>query len=142
MYNNFIQILIIISLMKIITIESYSLNLYVLKLIKDKYYVGISRNDITIRYNQHLKGQGATWTRIYKPLYIIESIKTNTMFDEDKYTKMYMNKFGIENVRGGSYSNIILEDYQLKTLDKEFKNVNNLCFKCGEKGHFASNCNK
>lgn len=138
----FYKIQIIILLMKIITIEPYSLNLYVLKLIKDKYYVGISRNDITIRYKQHLKGNSATWTRMYKPLYIIESIKTNTMFDEDKYTKIYMNKFGIENVRGGSYSNIILEDYQLKTLDKEFKNVNNLCFKCGEKGHFAANCNK
>ncbi len=117
-----------------------SFNLYVLRLIKDKYYVGITHNDPLIRFNQHKYGIGAQWTKLYKPLNIVETFKSTNMFDEDKLTKMYMNKFGIENVRGGSYAKINLEEYQLKALKMELCTANNLCFKCGKRGHFAFNC--
>jgi len=116
-------------------------NLYVLKLIKNKYYVGITRKNVLDRLNQHKNGIGAEWTKIYKPISIIESFEINNIFEEDKYTKMYMNKFGIENVRGGSYAKINLEEYQQKTLKLELMSVNQLCYKCGKTGHFACNCN-
>ncbi len=115
-------------------------NLYVLRLIQDKYYVGITWKNVIERFSQHKKGIGAQWTKLYKPIDIIESIKTNNIFEEDKYTKMYMNKYGIENVRGGSYSRIKLEEFQIKAIKRELQSANHLCFKCGKLGHFASNC--
>ena len=63
-----------------------------------------------------------------------------------------MSKYGIDNVsdrwshaaqsaaRGGSYSELTLPDYKIKTLDAELSTVNNACFKCGKKGHYANNC--
>lgn len=115
-------------------------NLYVLKLIKDKYYVGITQKDLGARFLQHEQGIGASWTKLYKPISIIETLRTTNRFDEDKWTKMYMDKYGIENVRGGSYTKINLDEYQLKALKLELKTVNNLCFKCGKSCHFASEC--
>ena len=115
-------------------------NLYVLKLIKGKYYVGITYKNISVRVYQHEIGIGSEWTKLYKPISIIETLKTNNIFEEDKYTKMYMNKFGIENVRGGSYTKINLEEYQKKALELELRSANQLCFKCGKLGHFASKC--
>lgn len=115
-------------------------HLYVLRLTNDKYYIGISHKNIFERFSQHKQGKGAEWTKIYKPIDIIESFRTNNIFEEDKYTKMYMNKFGIENVRGGSYSNIKLKEYQIKAIELELKSANFLCFKCGKFGHFASKC--
>lgn len=117
-----------------------SFNLYVLKLIKDKYYVGITYRDLSIRFSQHQQGIGASWTKLYKPISIIETLKTSNKFDEDKWTKMYMNKYGIENVRGGSYVKINLEKFQIKALKIELCTANNLCFKCNKFGHFASKC--
>lgn len=64
------------------------------------------------------------FTKQYKPLEIIETILTNDITDEDKITKKYMSNHGIDNVRGGSYTNIELEDWQMKALYNELKYIN------------------
>lgn len=133
----YILILIIIMFIK----KSLSFNIYVLELVKNKFYVGKTNNNVLYRFNQHKIGIGSQWTKIYQPLKILEHFETNDNFDEDKYTKKYMNSYGIDNVRGGSYSNIKLTDWQIKTIEHELKTSNNLCFICGNPGHFASNCN-
>lgn len=114
--------------------------IYVLQLIKNKIYVGKTLNNVYLRYNQHINGNGSSWTKKYKPIKIIEHFQSNDKFEEDKCTKKYMELYGIENVRGGSYTNIQLANWQIKALEQEFKTANNLCFRCGKFGHFASNC--
>lgn len=119
-------------------IESF--NIYVLKLVQGKYYIGKTYKDVSQRFIQHKKGLGAEWTKLYKPIEIIKFFQTTDKFQEDLSTKQYMDKFGIENVRGGSYTKIHLDDCQLRALEMELKTANNLCFKCGKSGHFASVC--
>jgi hypothetical protein len=41
----------------------------------------------------------------------------------DYYVKKYMCEFGIENVRGGTYSQECLEEYMVKTLMREIENA-------------------
>ena len=48
-------------------------NLYVLKLVKNKYYVGITCKNVHVRVSQHKNGKGAAWTKLYKPVNVIES---------------------------------------------------------------------
>lgn len=119
-----------------------SFNLYVLKLIQDKFYIGKTTQNVYNRFNQHKIGIGSSWTKLYKPIKILEKFETRDKFEEDKYTKKYMDLYGIDNVRGGSYSNIILTDWQIKAIKRELETSNDLCFKCGKSGHFAYNCNK
>lgn len=119
-----------------------SFNLYVLKLTDNKFYVGKTSKNVIDRFKIHKNGTGAIWTKLYKPLKILEQFESNDKFDEDKYTKKYMNKYGIQNVRGGSYCNINLMDWQIKALEHELKTTNDLCFNCGKVGHFASECHK
>lgn len=117
-----------------------SFNIYVLKLVQDKYYIGKTYKDINKRFTQHSKGCGAEWTKLYKPVKMIEFFQTTNKFQEDLSTKKYMDKFGIKNVRGGSYTKIHLDNYQLTTLELELKTANDLCFKCGKSGHLNSEC--
>ncbi len=50
-------------------------------------------------------------------------------------SKIYMKKYGIKNVRGGSYVTIKLNKNQIIFIKKEIYMADNRCLKCGRKGH-------
>jgi predicted GIY-YIG superfamily endonuclease len=114
---------------------------YSIKLNNNKYYIGKTyRTDIEQRFQEHVNNCGSEWTKKYSPIELIEFYKTENEFEEDVLTKKYMLKYGIDNVRGGSYTKIILEEWQIKSLEQELRSVQNTCFNCGECGHFVQNC--
>jgi hypothetical protein len=112
---------------------------YVLKLENDKYYVGRS-NNVDNRICQHFANNGPLFTKINKPISIEKIYDNCDDYDEDKYTKMYMNIYGIDNVRGGSYIFLQFPQEVRKMLEKEFKTANNQCFRCGRNSHYINNC--
>lgn len=114
-------------------------NIYILKLEGGRYYVGKSDN-IMKRYEQHLSGDGSAWTKKYKPISIEKTVKNASPFDEDRYIKEYMSKYGIDNVRGGSYCEIFLDDSQRVAIERECRGASDACQGCGKKGHFIKFC--
>jgi predicted GIY-YIG superfamily endonuclease len=114
-------------------------NIYVLKLQGGKYYVGKS-SDVIGRYQQHVNGQGSSWTKKYKPMSLLECKSDVSPFEEDKVVKEYMSKYGIENVRGGSYTQVTLDTAQLDALNREIRGGTDACHQCGQKGHFVKFC--
>jgi predicted GIY-YIG superfamily endonuclease len=114
-------------------------SLYVLKLEKGKWYIGKSA-DIKKRYQQHLTGSGSAWTSKYPPKSLVESKPITSPHDENNLTKDYMKKYGVENVRGGSYSQVVLNDSTISVLKNEFLGNDNKCLNCGLAGHFANRC--
>jgi len=65
----------------------------------------------------------------YKPISIIAKMDDVDVLDVDKYVKKYMICFGIDNVRGGSYIDEILPEFQRVALASEFETAmkNNEC---------------
>jgi predicted GIY-YIG superfamily endonuclease len=114
--------------------------IYALQLASNKYYVGKTYIDEMTRVLDHFESNGSEWTKIYKPISILETYSTENSFEEDNLTKKYMINYGIDNVRGGAYTKIILEEWQIKSLEHEFKSVTDACFKCGQIGHFSNEC--
>lgn len=113
--------------------------IYVIKLENDKYYIG-KTNNLNKRFQQHVNGYGSEWTKKYKPIEIIEIIQDCDDFDENKYTKIYMNKYGIDNVRGGSYTSLFLSKEQIKFLENEITGTTDKCYYCNNSGHFIKDC--
>ena len=114
-------------------------NIYILRLEGGRYYVGKSDN-IMNRYVQHMNGSGSAWTRKYKPVALEKKIENVSPFEEDKYTKEYMSKYGMDKVRGGSYVEITLSDFQKQSLNTEMWAAKDCCTQCGRKGHFVKSC--
>jgi hypothetical protein len=46
-------------------------------------------------------------------------MEIHDFYDVDKYVKMFMHMFGIEKTRGGSYTDIVLKDAFLETIEHE-----------------------
>ena len=113
--------------------------LYVLKLENDKYYVG-KTNNLDRRISEHQNGKGSFWTKTHKFVSVIEVQYEMNSFHEDMLVKLYMKKFGISNVRGGTYSTLILTADQIKFLDTEITHSKNLCFHCKKDDHYIKNC--
>jgi len=114
-------------------------SIYILRLKGGKYYVGKSDNPLQ-RYQEHLEGCGSTWTCNHKPVDVVKVIPNASPFDEDKYVKEYMAKYGIDNVRGGSYSQIHLNEEQIIAIEREIRGATDTCMRCGREGHFAHDC--
>ncbi len=112
---------------------------YILKLKNKKYYVGKTTNP-KFRIQTHFDKSGSAWTKKYKPLSIVEIISGCDDFDEDKYTLIYMGKYGINNVRGGSFCEIKLSKTNLAIIHKMLTGSMNKCYNCGSSDHFANKC--
>lgn len=113
--------------------------IYVLKLISGKYYIG-KTTSLSKRIRQHMTGNGSLWTKMYKPVELIQTYYSHCIFDEDVTTKIMMLKHGIDNVRGGTYTQVILDECKKKVIEFEFRTALDLCFNCGKDTHFKSKC--
>ena len=121
-------------------------NIYVLQLEKGKYYVG--KTDHTFRrFNQHVSGEGAKWTQKYAVKDLFEFHKDMVGADENRITLLMMREYGIENVRGGSWTQIKLPKERVKSLKRRINGRkrtklkhNQKCTKCGRNSHVTKNC--
>lgn len=82
-------------------------SIYILSLEDGKYYIGRTSN-VEARIKAHFEGRGSVWTSLYKPIDVVKVYQNASEYDEDKYTLIYMDKYGIQNVRGGIYCQSIL----------------------------------
>ena len=115
--------------------------IYVLEQQCNKYYVGKTENP-KFRLDTHFKNGGCAWTKKYKPIQIIGLFPDCDAFDEDKYTIKYMKKYGIENVRGGSFCQVSLDRETTKCVERMIGSTDDKCHFCGKQGHFIRNCPK
>lgn len=113
--------------------------IYILQLQQGKYYIGKTNNP-EFRLGSHFNSNGSEWTKIYKPLRVVEVKPNCDKYDEDKITIQYMDKYGINNVRGGSFVSVKLDKPTIDFLNQMSNGTNDRCFVCGKAGHFAMNC--
>lgn len=111
---------------------------YVLGLEGGKYYIG-KTNNVCARLDEHSNGEGSEWTRNY-PMTNVQEIIENG--DEDSVTISYMNKFGADNVRGGSFCTMKLKDSEREVINKMIKTKSDACYTCGSHNHLMNSCHR
>jgi hypothetical protein len=100
--------------------------IYVLQLEEGKYYVGKTTRSVHVRYKEHETGHGAVWTRRYPPIRKLHDFNTDEDDAENKEVRRCMAQFGMDNVRGGSYSQVELSTKQMERLQRDIKQMERL----------------
>ena len=113
--------------------------IYVLQLEDDRFYVG-KTTDVGRRFIQHMSGEGAKWTQIYKPVSIVETRESKHELDEEMATLEWMDKKSVEMVRGDCFTSIRLTEEERMFITKKLNTMKNQCYLCNQQGHFANKC--
>jgi hypothetical protein len=89
--------------------------IYILQLKEEKWYIGKTESS-KFRIDKLFDCKGSGFTKKYPPEDIYQIIPECDKYDEDKYVKKYMDKYGIDNVRGGSYCRLELTEEEKKSI--------------------------
>ena len=83
---------------------------YVLELNGGNWYIGVSEH-LNTRLAQHMSGYGSRWSKMHgvKRLEAVKVLDTYNSTWEDTTTIIYMQKYGFQKVRGGSYCRIKMD---------------------------------
>lgn len=111
--------------------------IYGLSCAHGRYYVG--RCSDKSRINDHFMGVGAAWTKKYKPQHRL-FVEEGDRFDEDKHVLRLMSEYGVDKVRGGTFSRVVLPQSDLDAIERMMRGASDRCFHCGQPGHFVSQC--
>lgn len=96
--------------------------IYALKLLDDNYWIGRT-NNLNNAWFFHWN-IGNNWTQAYRPICVIEKLESKDKYDEDKMVLRYMEKYGIFNVRGGSFTDFTLKPFMRKYILLQIRNAN------------------
>ena len=96
---------------------------YILELNCGKYYVGntnesIDESNLGRQIGNHFRGNGALWTKKWLPLGVYGIFYNCAITDVDKHVIKMMKKVGINSVRGGSFCDVELQQFQINRLKK------------------------
>ena len=110
----------------------------VIALEKGRYYIG--KHSIS----NILDGLGPTWVKTYKPVKLIKQISESYEYDT---LLEYMEKYGIDYVRGYIYISMELSEYDKNIINKLLfgpKEISTevICIYCNQIGHNEHSCDK
>ena len=109
------------------------INLFIIKLKNDKWFLEYIIDE-ELNINNYFINRNYEFININAVEKIIEKKCLTNLFEIDKYVKEYMFKYGIDNVRGGSYKDTVLPNDKINSLKNEFDTINNII-------NNKSNCN-
>lgn len=101
--------------------------LYVLKLSKNKYYVGHT-DDLTNCFRDHNSGIHCLWTKKYKPIEYLEIIHKGDIWDLNILELKIFFKYGLENVRSFNYNSILLTEFEKSDLKNKIQKFQKIYF--------------
>ena len=112
---------------------------YVLVLQDDYYYIGSTSNIASrLTYHQQAPNKFVIAHGPIKHHCILarEATRRRALDMERTFAEGYAEKYGYDHVMGGGYVNW----RQFYPLANQTRHLNNLCFRCGQPGHYMKDC--
>lgn len=100
--------------------DTNKLYMYFISLEEEKMFL---HTDFKCDYDEIMENckNNFEFVKLYEPRKVIFVMEINDLYDVDKYVKMFMHMFGVNETRGGSYTKINLDDFLIKSIEYEKK---------------------
>lgn len=129
-----------IRLLSMAIINNVMPTVFILQCEDGYYFIGQTRREYYADLDKHFKGEVHGWTQAHKPVRLELLRYFCDHQDADVYTRAYMYRYGIDKVRGGSYSDCVLSITQLQEIQR-LQHIDYInCDKCGMQGHTKQKC--
>ncbi len=120
--------------------EGTQFTIYALKLRGGRYYVGkTTPNRLETRLREHAEGRGSVFTRVHAPVETLFTKANRSGFDEDAETLRLMDRYGVDNVRGGRFATAELSAATRQQIAHCIRAAKDRCYRCGG-SHFIGDC--
>jgi hypothetical protein len=90
-----------------------------------------------------LNREGLIFLKVYIPIRIVAVINSKSPMDIDVFVKLFMAKYGINSVRGGSYRHLKLSTQAIEFIEAEIDETDTYrCKLCGGLYHNIKECSR
>ena len=103
--------------------------IYCLRLENNRYYIGKTSAPDSY-YDCHLRGEGAKWTQVNKPVGVDFIAEFTSFATTTDITRQYMKKYGVDNVRGSGYSQVVFTQSKISNIESKINNLEKKCCLC------------
>ena len=106
--------------------DEKKIKLIIIQCENNKLYIEAT-TDINKTLNKYFNGNSINWPDwliSHPPIKVFQIYATNDGLDEDKLVLYFMNIFGINNVRGGTFNDIIIKDEDFFVIKKMLNRYN------------------
>ena len=91
-----------------------------------------------------MRKNGAKWTKKYPVIDLYDFHPRMKSSDENRITREMMRKFGVANVRGGSWTKVNMTKDEIRRLESKLKHKPSVstksCTRCGRDSHTKAKC--
>ena len=112
-------------------------NLYVIRLEDERYFIHVQSAETLYDANTDKIMNNCVllydYVKQYKPKEIADIVYQIDFLYIDRFVLNYMQMYGIDYVRGGSYTDLILPEYLLLSLSDQFKTMTSLPYEIQSK---------
>lgn len=99
--------------------------LFIIKCQEEKYYLGLSKNFVSIFFKHLENHDNIPWMNTYKPMKLMHIDHFFNVKMLNNCVIYYMYIYGIENVRGGIYSDLTLDLNQYNEISNKINEIYN-----------------
>ena len=112
------------------------MHIYIIKCEGKYFFIGETEKDVK-EIENHMEDYGGAWTELHKPKRVSKFLEDQVEYSLDRWVIRGMAEFGKDNVRGGNYSTVELDEEQNDTIDRLLESEE--CYLCQE-NHPVKDC--
>lgn len=114
--------------------------IYVVETEDGCFYIGKTHRSVDTRLAEHIAEPSNEWLKIHKAKQLAAEPYEGDGFDEDAEFLRWVHLKGIERVRGGGHTKVVLDPLEIRRIHRRIAAAIDGCLVCCKYDHWVDQC--